>query len=142
MTDRALLEDLRAVVKSGFAEMRIDIQLVSTDVQVIKDRVVILEKWKLENEERVSRHSGGTKQLSQDNLKQDAAIAMLHTKTDQQSVEIAETKSLVEKNNAMTARIEKAATDVLSSPRVKALSWALWLALAGWLASKGITVPK
>lgn len=89
-------------VTTGFARLGADIGVVANDVQVVKDRVVILEKWKLENEERVRSHSGGVRQLSTDNAKQDAAIALLHTKTDQQSEKLAVIEAKVEENTIFT----------------------------------------
>ncbi len=82
MTDRALLEDLARTVKAGFSEMRADVQLVSSDLQVVKDRVVILEKAKIESEERQSRTSQGVRQSNEGFSKHETVIAQLSSKVD------------------------------------------------------------
>ena len=69
-------------VDTGFRGLRADIHLVANDVGIVRDRVVILEKWKLESEERTQKHSGGLARASEVDAKHDAAIASLHEKVD------------------------------------------------------------
>lgn len=134
MTDRALLEDLSRVVRTGIAELRADIQLVSSDLSVVKDRVVILEKFKLESEERQTRYSGGARQLSESDSKQDAAIASIIVEQGKARERDEATQALVRENTALTVEFKRRALSVTKHPAVIGLMLAAIAYATHWLA--------
>lgn len=77
---------------------------------------------------------------SSHDLEAQAALAQERLAREALAAKVTETQAMLEANTASTARIEKVVTSAFSSPRAKALGWALWLALVAWLASKGIKV--
>jgi hypothetical protein len=92
MTDRALPEDLTRVVKQGFSslERRLDlvegnVDITGSTVRELSGRITRMEDWRVAVDERVSKHSGGTRQLSQNDAAQDRAIAETLIKTREQT---------------------------------------------------------
>lgn len=69
-------------VESGFRGVRADIHLLDNSVGAVKERLIVLEKWKTETEERTQKHSGGLARASEVDAAHDAAIASLHEKVD------------------------------------------------------------
>ena len=123
------VDDLRTEVRGS----RADIALVSNDLGVVKDRVVVLERRADEQDRRATSNSQRVRENSQQDLGQDAAIAAIKTEVD----------ALREENRAQTAILTKLgdkADKLLENPRVKAVAWALLMALLTWLGSKGIKV--
>jgi hypothetical protein len=137
MSDEKLDEVLSKL--SGMAR---DMDVLLQDGQRTNIRLTRVEERLDDFDGRLMRNSSRVKDVSENDLTHEAKLADVIVWREKVDAELQETKALIVDNNAMTARIERAATDVLSSPRVKALSWALWLALAGWLASKGIRVGQ
>lgn len=144
VTDRALLEDLTRTVKAGFAN-------VETTLLDFGERLVRVEiRQKDLEEQRVLdniRNSQRVKEPSQHDLETAKALAQevvaresLAKKVDGVEQKVVSIETKTDTQTEMLGRIEKRATDILSSPKVKALGWALWLALGAWLASKGIKV--
>lgn len=130
--------ELTRTMKIGFAK----VDVIANDLEEVRGRVVDLEAARKD-------HSIKAKSTSQNDMRQDSAIATIVTRVESieanqktAAEEHSKTKSLIESNTATTERIEKAVTTVFNSPLVKAITWALWVALAGWLASKGITVKQ
>jgi hypothetical protein len=126
-------------MENGFRGLRADVSMVSNDVGLLRDRVVILERHKVDSEERGARASSGVRQLSETDAKHDAAIAMVITKVDR--IETALTK-----NSADTSAIKKAIDDfVRKNP--KAISSLIWgvigvigaalAAAAAWFQGRG-----
>lgn len=124
-TDRVLLEDLYRLTKSSADDIRIiraDQDLLMGNVESLKVDVRELQRWKLDSEDRQSKHSGGFRQLSDSDHKQDAAIASIVTKVtgleksqEAQTTEIAATKALVLAGNADTADLKKELVDGVKS---------------------------
>lgn len=121
-------------VVQGFAntEARFDrtdanIEVVSNDLKVTKDRVTILEQSRALTSDRV-------KSVSQENLDQNAAIAHVITKIDALDAKV-ESKT-AEQTAQLLARFDSA----LKNPVVKMIGSAILAAVATWLASKGINV--
>jgi hypothetical protein len=103
-------------METGFERMDSRLEKVESNQEIQGDTVRILAKQvalhsdQLANlsglQERHSSVSIRTKAISEDNLKQDAAIAMLHTKVDRIDTALAE-------NTATTTDIKKAVSGVL-----------------------------
>ena len=66
-----LLKEVRTEVRAA----RVDINLVSNDVTIVKDRVGLVEKRVESLEEARARTSSGVRQLSTNDLEQDAKLA-------------------------------------------------------------------
>jgi hypothetical protein len=66
-------------VDSGFRGVRADIHLLDNSVGAVKERLIVLETWKKETEERTQKHSGGLARASEVDAKHDAAIAQIMT---------------------------------------------------------------
>lgn len=122
MTDRALLEDLAREMRGA----RADIGLVSNDLGIVKDRLVIVENWKGEQDARASKLSGGVRGLSQSEAGQNMQIASLSVKVD----ELSKTN---ETQLAILARLDK----VASNPLVKTVMTILVTVLGTWAAAHG-----
>ncbi len=123
--------ELSQSVTRGFTELRADVQLVATDVSVVKDRVRIVEKRLDEHDTRATANSMRVRVTSEVDLKQDAELA-------KEKLAREELAARVEGIEANVAAIRKTVTDVLSNPKVLAVGRGLFLLLAGYAASKGI----
>lgn len=86
----------RAEVNSGLTHLTADVQLVSNDLGIVKDRVAIIEGWKNDQDARAARNSKRVQQVSESDLAQEAKIA--ETIVKQQALESAihETRAMVE----------------------------------------------
>ncbi len=132
----AVLQEVRA--------MRADFDLVIGDVRGMKSDIRELQRWRGSEEERQTKHSGGIREISNVNLKQDSQLAQLTTDLaevkHQVVINTAETLALrVETRNqtAILDRIETAGKAFFSNPFVRTLLTAAGAAIATWLAGKG-----
>ena len=120
MTDRALLEDLTRVVKTGFADVRVmrgDLDLLVGDVGSLKVDVRDLQRWKLDSDDRHTRHSGGLVRVSTSDAGQDAAIGLIKATVEETAAEVAALKSGQEKaaeERARTAALTVGISEALS----------------------------
>ncbi len=117
MTDRALLEDVLRQSRETNANVKImrgDLDLVTGDVKSLKSDVRELQRFKVDIEERQTKHSGGVRQLSEVDAEVKAAQgAMLATQIDHSAQLEAQTAIL----NEHTAAI---ATNTAETLKVKA----------------------
>lgn len=104
MTDRALLEDLGRVVRSGFAKVDADLCLVANDVSLVKERVGMVEKRTAVLEDARSRTSDRVRGVSENDLKQEAVIADVIIKNQERDKRIEETHALALAASAELAR--------------------------------------
>ncbi len=118
---------------AGFAEIRADISLVSNDLGIVKDRVVILEKWKVEADGRAERFSGGARQLSQTDSKHDAELA-------DEKVAREVLAGRVEAIESKVGDIHSTVVGVVKNPQVRAIARLLFTLAMGYAAAKGIKV--
>lgn len=137
--------EMTRAMKEGFKTTNANIELVSTDLGVVKDRLVIVESWKSEQDLRASKLSGGVKNLSQSDEGQNMQISSLAVKVDALSVDHAKLQKETAKQTAMLSTI----TDLLDKPLVKTLGKALaGLAIAacaagtGYLARGNVQTPQ
>lgn len=132
VTDRALLEDLTRSVKEGFTELRADIQLVSTDVSIVKDRVRVVEERvrTIEDDRRNDSMPAKVVRVTDNDAKQDAAIALIVTKVDK--LEVTQQKQL-----AILTRLD----EVAANPMVRRVAYAVGAALLAYLTARGL-LPK
>lgn len=136
MTERALLEDLRGVVKEGFRLTNANLEVVSNDLGVVKDRVTILETER-------ARFSGGVKSLSTANAEQDAQLAQERAAREALAADVAVVKgdmASVKRDTEMQTAILVRLDNIARNPLVKTLGAMLATALVTWLAAHGINI--
>ncbi len=126
VTDRKMLEELTRAVKEGFANLQTDIQLVATDLSVVKERVRIIERRQDESDERGKKHSGGLARGSDVDARHDAAISTL-------IVDVAHLKETQSTQLAILRRLDA----VAANPMVRKVAYAVGGAILSYLALKG-----
>jgi hypothetical protein len=147
MTDRALLEDLTKVVKSGFGEVRLlraDVDLLVGDLASLKVDVRELQKWKIGSEERLEKHSGGTRQLSQSDAQQDRALAETLVKVRAlETSQAAQTEKLstLETTQARQLELLEKLNAIAANPMVRRVAYAVGAAVLAYLTARG-WLPK
>lgn len=128
----------RAEVTDSFRTLTANIELVSNDLGIVKDRVTILESAKHDADLRQNRVSAGVKSLSSTNAEQDAQLAQERAAREALALELAETKKTVEKievkTDVQTMMLVKV-TSILDTPLVKKIGIAAGLLLLGLLTT-------
>jgi len=119
--------ELTRSVKSGIAEVRADVALVSNDLGLLKTRVSIMEGLRTEDDLRASKYSGGIKNLSQSDEGQNMQIASLAVKVDE----------LAGKTDAQTLILGQL-LKLTEKPVVKLIATAVGTAILTWLTAKGL----
>ncbi len=128
--------ELTQAMKSGIAEVRADIGLVSNDVGLLKQRVSIIESLRVEDEARAVKLSGGVRGLSSADQQQAAALANEMTAREALAAEVKALTTMQETQLAILGRLDK----VASNPLVKTIATAIGTAILTYLATKGIAV--
>ncbi len=100
-------------METGFRGVRADIHLVDNSVGAVKERLIVLETWKKESEERQTKHSGGLVRASQNDMKHDSDIAQLMT----------DVKAIKERDTA--GKVIAAMKDAAKVPAVQRIGSAL-----------------
>lgn len=130
------LSALDAKVAIGFGRLSADIALVSTDLGVVKDRVNVLEAFKVDSESRMSRTSTAVRGASQVDMEQAAQLAQERTAREDLAKQVASLATTNAAQLAILSRLDRLA----ANPAVKVLLFALGTVATGYLASKGL--PK
>lgn len=133
MTERMIAE---------FKATNANIDVVSNDLGILKQRVSIIEGLRTEDALRASKYSGGIKGLSQSDEGQNMQIASLSVKLDELAVKTATKDEVSTLLSSQTTAILARFDTVVKSPRVQMLITFVLTAIGTWLASKGIQVPK
>ena len=121
--------ELMAGMTKGFKETNANLELVATDLGVLKERVGILESER-------TKLSGGVRGLSTTDAEQAAQLAQERMAREAIAAEVADLKATQALQLAILARLDK----VASNPTVKVLGGMLLTALVTWLASKGLVL--
>lgn len=144
MTDRALLEDLSRVVRDGFAEMRGNITLLVEEGKATNTRLGILEHRvsTIEEARRIDSMPAKVGKVSENDAKQDAAIAQIITDVDGVKKDVARVEDKLDANSATTEAIKKSVSGFLKEhPSIVASIVTLITTAIGtatfWLASHG-----
>lgn len=137
-TVETLLKDLGAEVKAGFDKVNANISLVSNEVDLVKDRIGVIEgrqselyAWRRSNSERVR---GIASQTSETDMAHDAKLAG----------EIVARQSLAAKVDDLDTKqdrqllILESLQRIASNPVIKQIATAIGTAILVWLAAKGI----
>lgn len=97
------MSSFRSEMSTGIAHLTADVQLVSNDLGIVKDRVAIIEGWKNDQDARASRTSKRVQQVSDSDLSQEAKLADLivwrttvATKDDLAKTTLAQTNQLID----------------------------------------------
>ncbi len=128
--------ELTQAMKSGIAEVRADIGLVSNDVGLLKQRVSIIESLRVEDEARAVKLSGGVRGLSSADEQQAAQLAQERSAREALATEVKALTTMQETQLAILGRLDK----VASNPVVKTVATAIGTAVLTYLATKGIAV--
>lgn len=115
---------------------RADIGLVSNDLGVVKDRLLIVEKWKGEAELRASRTSERVREGSQHDMERDAKVAgvIVWQRGVDEKLGALDTKidtAASAQTEAIVAGVRGAVTDALSSAAKNPTLRKLGIALVG-----------
>ncbi|HVG83521.1 MAG TPA: hypothetical protein VM820_03350 [Vicinamibacterales bacterium] len=134
-------------MESGFRGLRADVSMVANDVGLLRDRVVVLERAKLESDERASKNSHRVQLTSENDMAQDAKIATLFTdvaglKTDMAAVKENQVTAAQERAEtaAMVKEIKDSVTGFFKNPKVKFVGQLLFVLATGYAAARGIKV--
>jgi septal ring factor EnvC (AmiA/AmiB activator) len=125
--------ELTQSVKSGIAELRADVALVSNDLGVVKDRVAILESFRNDQETRASRTSARVQQSQATDLEQAAQLAQERAAREELAREVADLTTTQATQLAILTRLDK----ITSNPTVKVLAGMAATAALTWLATHG-----
>lgn len=146
-TDRALLEDLTRVVKAGFAETREALVTQADSLAEFNQRLGSIESWKEEVDDRLKSTSLRSRVTSDENLKQDSAIAHIITEVGatkaiaQDALDKAvTTQDMLAANTAMTAEMKAHVIGFFKSPKVIFVGKVAWGAAMAYAAAKGLRV--
>lgn len=128
------VSSFRAEVSSGLTHLTADVQLVSNDLGIVKDRVAIIEGWKNDQDARATRNSKRVQQVSESDLSQEAKLADLivwrttvATKEDLKNTTLAQTTQLF-------ARFD----ELKKKPIVRYAIALATGAIVSWAASHGV----
>ncbi len=129
--------ELKSIMVEGFAK-------VDTAIFDLGERVVRVEIRQKDLEDRMARHSGGTRQLSDVDAKHDAAIGTLVAKvTDLETSQSKQTEKLVEiekKTDVQTQMLTKAGS-YLKDPKVIALALFAYTLIKSFAHKQGVELP-
>jgi hypothetical protein len=129
--------ELTQSVKSGIAELRADVALVSNDLGVVKDRVAILESFRSDQEQRANRTSAGVRSLSTTDAAQEAQLAQERAAREELAAKVDSLAKTNETQLAILGRLDA----VVKNPLAKTLVAMLATAAITWLAGHGVHVP-
>lgn len=139
--------ELTKSVKEGLSNVETKIDTLSANVDLLQDdgrdtkaRLIRLEGWKENVDTRIQTHSVKVRGTSENDLKQDSAIATLIVKTttieENQAAAKKRDEALAQalaKNTGITERVETAMTAAAKHPAVIAFLLALVTFATGWL---------
>ncbi len=120
-------------VTRGFEKMNANLELVSSDLDVLKGRVGNLEESRRADESRAALHSIKVKSISQSDLSQDAELA----KEKSAREELAARVAIIESN---VGDIHQAVVGFFQNPKVRFVGRLLWGAALLYAAGKGLKV--
>lgn len=126
--------ELTQAMKSGIAEVRADISLVSNDLSIVKDRVSILESHRSDQEARATKLSGGVRGLSQTDLAHDAQLAQERLAREALASKVDKMATETSQQTLLLAQLLK----LTEKPVVKLALTALGSAVLTWLSTKGL----
>lgn len=127
MTTEAMIADIYKMSK-GTAEdvkiIRADQDLLMGTVDSLKVDVRDLQRWKIDTEDRQSKHSGGVRQLSTNDAKQDAELANERAAREALALDVTAIKTDLKTNTKATvdtkAVVVAAATSFMKrNPRLE-----------------------
>jgi hypothetical protein len=127
---------MEAAMAQGFRTTNANIELVTTDLGIVKDRLVIVEAWKGEQDQRSSRTSAGVRGLSLTDVEQAAQLAQERTAREELALKVDSLHASQETQMAILGRLDA----VARNPLVKTMAAMLATAAITWMAAHGVTV--
>ena len=119
--------EMTMAMKDGFRQTNANIELVSSDLGVLKSRVDILETER-------TKLSGGVRGLSTSNAEQDAQLAQERAAREALAKQVEALTTMQQTQLDILGRLDK----VASNPLFKTIVTILGTAFATWAASKGL----
>lgn len=135
VTERVLLEDLTRTVKEGFHKQE-------TVMLEFGERLVRVEIRQKDLEDRMTRNSTRAASESDINVRQTQEIVAEREAREALAKDVEKQGKKLDEVAKNVDAIKAVVTGFLASPKVKAVGWILFLAITGYAATKGITVPK
>ena len=139
--------ELTRSVKDGFAKVDANLQLVTSDLEVVKGRVGNLEDARRLDEARVNAHSARVKGTSENDLRQDSAIAHVIVRLDtveanqtKAAEERAQTAAKVDETAANVVAIKDTVMGVVKDPRVIRFAGVVYKLAIAYAVGKGLHV--
>jgi len=118
--------ELMRGMTEGFKQTNANLELVSTDLGVLKERVVILESER-------SKFSGGVRALSTASLENEAQLAQERASREALAVQVEALRNTNETQLAILGRLDA----ITKNPLVKTMVAMLATAFLTWLAAHG-----
>jgi hypothetical protein len=155
---QAQLSQLLSRVTEGFQKvdtlvidvtrLTANVELVSSDLGIVKDRVAILESRRNDDDARANRNSARVRQVSESDLEQQAQLAQEKAAREALASEVSGLKETNAKQLVILDRLEGFATKFAASPVVRRIGYAagvlilsLLTAATGYLA-RGNSPPQ
>ena len=126
--------ELTQSMKEGFRLTNANIEIVSNDVGVLKDRVTILESRRNDDDARASKHSGGVRALSQTDLAHDAQLAQERLAREALASKVDKMATETSQQTLLLAQLLK----LTEKPVVKLIATAIGTAVLTWLSARGL----
>ncbi len=126
--------ELTKSVKSGFDEVRRDLETVKAEGQRTNLRLTRQEVRMDDVETRLANNSIRAKSTTQQDMEQDAQLAQERAAREALAVKVDDIAKTNEAQLAILARLDK----IASNPTVKLILFALGTIATGYLASKGL----
>jgi len=124
----------RSEMQTAFKNLSANVELVSNDIGVVKERITILESWRSDQDVRITRASDGLRQASQADMAQEALLAEERTAREALAKQVETLSATNETQLAILSRLDK----IASNPTIKIIATVAATALTTWAASKGM----
>ncbi|MBA2683258.1 MAG: hypothetical protein H0U66_02030 [Gemmatimonadaceae bacterium] len=128
------LKEHRSETADSFKHLTADVELVSSDLSIVKSRVTILESYKNDADARATRTSARVQQASQVDLEQASQLARERAAREALAKRVADLAEETDRQTVMLTSLTTMATKLAANPYIKQLSVALLAALTGYLA--------
>lgn len=121
-------------MRESFRMVNANLEVMTNELSVVRERLVVVEMWKNEQDLRASKMSGGVRALSQTDLAHEAMLAQEKVARETLAAEVAELKKETTRQTLLLAELLK----LTEKPVVKLIAGAVGTAFLSWLATKGL----
>ena len=121
-------------VQEGFRQTNANIEVVSSALDVVKERVHVIESWKVDQDARLQNNSMRAKQASVVDLAHEAQLAQERTAREALALKVQQLDGKQDVQLALLQQLVKLG----EKPVVKLLFTAVGTAILTWLSAKGL----